>query len=395
VSASHGSGYLRFPTLTRAGRSVAAGAPLLLVGGWALGYRELATIAAVGVLALLAGVVSTWPRPRMEIERTVTPARVMRGDPARARLSVTMARRRLLLPSMVVVRDRVSERVVETRLPRSPGVSSATQLGYDLPTQRRGVVPVGPVGLVRADPLGLLETEVRLGHETSLLIYPRVYDLVPLSSGRRRDLDGATHDGASGSITFHALREYVTGDDLRLIHWRSTARKGSLMVREQTDPSRPHSTVILDIQTTSYATEDCFEAAVDAAASVVAASTRRHFPVRLVTTVGPDVAGGAARAADTTLLDHLTRLQLSATGTLAALTRRMAADPGGNSLVVITGGSDNGARTLVNALRRRYMTLAVVRFEPAAAPGTAWDREILDLVAPDAEAFAGLWNKAA
>lgn len=389
------SGFLRFPTLTRAGRSVAGGAPVLLAAGWALGYRELVTIAAAGVLALLAALVSTWPRPRLEVERSVSPARVMRGDPARAQLSVTLPGRRLHLPAVVVVRDRVAEQVVETRLPRSPGVSSAAQLGYDLPTHRRGVVPVGPVGLVRSDPLGLLSAEVPLGHETTLLVYPRVYELVPLSSGRRRDLEGAAHDGASGSITFHSLREYVTGDDLRLIHWRSTARAGSLMVREQTDPSRPHSTVILDTHSLSYATEEGFEAAVDAAASVLVASTSRRFPVRLLTAAGPAIEGGTARGADTAMLDNLTRLQRADRGSLGELTRRMAADPGGNSLVVITGGTGGAAQALVNALRRRYMTLAVVRFEPGVAPGAAWDREILDLVAPDAESFSALWNQAA
>lgn len=353
------------------------------------------TIAAAGLLALLVAVVWTAPRPRMDVERSVSPARVMRGEPAQARLSVTLARPRARMPSVVTVRDRVADQVVETRLPRSAGARSATRLGYDLPTHRRGLVQVGPVGLVRADLLGLLSAEVPLGHETTLWVYPRVYDLVPLPSGRRRDLEGEAHDGASGSITFHALREYVTGDDLRLIHWKSTARAGTLMVREQTDPSRPQSTVVLDTHRQSYATEAGFEAAVDAAASVLMASTSRRFPVRLVTPAGPAIEGGTVRGSDTALLDFLTRLQWLETGTVGELARRMATDRGGNSLVVITGGSAAGAWTLVNALRHRFMTLAVVRFDAQATPGAAWDRGVLDLVAPDAERFASSWNEMA
>jgi uncharacterized protein (DUF58 family) len=274
-----------------------------------------------------------------------------------------------------------------------PAGSTGTT-GYRLPTERRGVIDVGPLSVIRQDPLGLMETARRFGAPETLWIYPKIYPVSPLSAGKQRDLEGPTSDGAAGSITFHALREYVVGDDLRLIHWRSTARTGTLMIRQQADPSQPQTTIVLDTHVRSF-DDETFEAAVEAAASLVAASTAHRFPVRLFTGTGLSATGRGSRSTASSLLDHLTPLQRSDTGSLADVAARLATQHGGHSLVVVTGDPDPTDLLAIEALRQRYDMTAVVRFRADAEPGVAWDHGIIDLVAPDGPSFAALWNRRA
>ena len=89
--------------------------------------------------------------------------------------------------------------------------------------------------------------------------------------GQTRHLEGPSSDTSpQGNITFHRLRDYVAGDDLRLVHWRSSARAGKLVVKHNVDTSQPYSVVLLDLRPGRY-TAESFESAVDVAASVLVA----------------------------------------------------------------------------------------------------------------------------
>jgi uncharacterized protein (DUF58 family) len=385
-----GRGDGRRLVLTPVGRAVLGGTVVAWVAGWGFGYTELLVVAAAGLLAVVLALAWTWPRPRVAVERTISPERVVRGEPAEAQLSVANPTRRRL-PALRL-RDQVGDRYVDVMLPRAaPGATGRTS--YELPTSRRGIVPIGPLAVVRRDPFGLTRSARRHGSTETLWVYPRIHPMEPLASGRRRDLEGPTHDNASGSITFHALREYVTGDDLRLIHWRSTARTGTLMVRQQADPSQPHVTIVLDTHLASY-DDAAFEAAVEAAASLVVASTSRRFPVRLLTADVILRSGRAGRGTASPLLDHLTPLERSdaPAATLGAAATRLAAERAGQSLVVLTGTPGPDDLAAVTAVGRRYPALAVVRFRSDGDPGIAWDQGVLQAVVPTAESFAALWN---
>ncbi len=383
---------MSLPSLTPAGRGVLGGSVVLYAVGWGLGYAEVLAVAATGFVALVVAVAWTWSRPRIEIARTVTPQRVIRGERADALLRVTNPTGRAVQQLTAV--DRVGSRDVDVDLPRVPAGAIGTA-GYRLPTERRGVMDVGPLSVIRQDPLGLMEAARRFGAPETLWIYPKIYPVSPLSAGKQRDLEGPTSDGAAGSITFHALREYVVGDDLRLIHWRSTARTGTLMIRQQADPSQPQTTIVLDTHVRSFGSSDgeTFEAAVEAAASLISASTSHRFPVRLFTGTGLVATGRGSRATASSLLDHLTPLQPSDSGSLADVAARLAPQPGGHSLVVITGDPDATDLLAIESLRARYDTTAVVRFRADVQPGVSWDHGIIDLVAPDAPSFAALWNR--
>ena len=384
--------------LTAAGRVVLGGSIVLFVAAWRLGYTELNVVVAAGILAVALASAWTLVRPRVDLERVVAPPRVVRGDPAVAQVTVRSAEGRGL-PALQL-RDHVAGEPVDVVLPRL-AAGQVCETSYDLPTNRRGVVEIGPLSVVRQDPFGLTRATAKRNDTTETLwVYPRIHQVTPLSSGRRRDLDGPTHDGASGSITFHALREYVNGDDLRLIHWRSTARTGTLMVRQQADPSQPQTTIVLDTHAASYE-GDSFEDAVDAVASLVVASTSRRFPVRLLSGGGLVTSGtGRSGRSDMTsgaaaLLEYLTPLQPGDDATLGQAAMTLSGQPGGNSLVVVTGNPDPRELMALETLRSRYLTLAVLRFQPEAQPGMSWSDGVVDLVTPDAKTFAALWNEKA
>jgi uncharacterized protein (DUF58 family) len=382
------------PELTTTGRAVLGGSVVIYAAGWALGHRELIAAAVVGVVAVALAVPWGWIQPAAEAERSVSPVRVTRGDRAEACLRV---RRGSGWQPAMVVRDRVAAETLDTLVPRrTPG--DVHESRYKLPTSRRGVVPVGPLSVVRSDPLGLVGSTRRLGQTTTLWVCPRVHPVTPLASGRQRDLEGPTEDRASGSITFHALRQYVPGDDLRLVHWPSTARTGTLMVRQQVDPSQPHTTVVLDTRRSVYGGgsagqhDECFEEAVDAAASLVVASAGRRFPVRLLTTGGLVAGGRSGQTQVRPLLDELTTVGVSGSGSLADVAR-LGTEPAGRCLVVITGRPPEDELAAVGALDRHVAALAVVRFDADAAPAAVKGDGPVDVVARDAEQFALLWRQ--
>ena len=100
-------------------------------------------------------------------------------------------------------------------------------------------------------------------------MHPRTVGVPSTSTGLIRDLEGAaTRDLTSSDVAFHALREYQTGDERRFIHWKSTAKTGTYMVRQFEQTRRSHLVVALSLATRDYATEEEFELAVSVAGSL-------------------------------------------------------------------------------------------------------------------------------
>lgn len=379
--------------LTAGGRAVVVGSAVSFAAGWGFGYQELWVVGTAGLALVVFAFAWTAFRPRVVVDRAVVPNRVTRGDAAEAQVTVTNPTRFPIWS--LVAHDQVGAHTVEAVLPRvSPGRSSRGN--YRLPTSRRGITTVGPLQVVREDPLGLVRRSRQVGSTETLWVYPKIYPLAPLPAGRLRDLEGPTHDGASGSITFHALREYVIGDDLRLIHWRSTARTGTLMVRHQADPSQPQADVVLDTNRLAYLDDESFESAVEAAASLIAASTAHRFPVRLhVGASQMNASAGLGSSADGAagLLDYLTTVATSDEALLGAIASKLAHGAGGHSLVVVTGTATPAEMAALEALRHRYASMAIVRFDAGRPPGVSWTDGLMNLHAPNAERFAGLWTR--
>jgi len=192
-----------------------------------------------------------------------------------------------------------------------------------------------------------------------------------------------------GSITFHRLREYLPGDDLRLVHWRSSARTGTLVVKHNVDTSQPYTVVLLDQRPRRY-TEATFEQAVDVAASAVVALGADKAPVELRLTDGTVL--GEARARDVTpIIDYLTGVQSNPEGSLRDQLVALRRSHGGTSLVVVTGELDPAELPPLAALRRRFDRLVLVSLDTdhhavPELPG------VLVIQAHDADEVQTAWN---
>jgi uncharacterized protein (DUF58 family) len=334
----------------------------LLLRWVAFDLLGLGLLGAVGAAALLVA----RPFP-LQIDRAISPARVPKGSPAVAVLTFANRRRRAVGPTVAVQPfgpDRV--RVV---VPRLRGGESGLRT-YRLPTRQRGIFDVGPVEVVRRDPFDFFRRVRAYGTVERIWVYPRILPLRPLPTGRIRRLEGPTSDASpQGTVTFHRLRDYVAGDDLRLVHWRSSARTGRLVVRQNVDTSQPYTVVLFDIRPERYSPES-FEDAVDVAASVALTSAAGKAPVELRLSDG-GVFGGPRLPEVSALLDALTAVQPTPHGDLRTALAALRRARGGTSLIVVTGLVTADDLPHVAALRRRFERLVVVAVDPQAAGGRA------------------------
>lgn len=382
---------MRFlPRLTSTGRALLGGGVVLMFCGWALGYAELTLFGAGALVGLLAACTWLFRRSTLHVHREIEPSRVQRGGIALGLVSVENAGNRASLA--ISAEDMVGSERIAIPLPRlNPGARRTTT--YRLPTAKRGVVDVGPLRILQQDPLASLQRAQTFEGVTRLWVHPVVHPLTSSGAGRSRHLDGPNSDSApQGSITFHSLREYVPGDDRRRIHWRSTAHLGKLMVVSHVDTSRPETTVLLDTRAELY-TPELFEEAIDICASVIAASTRNGFPVRLRTSGGVSVPTEGTSRDGLVFLDQLSVVEPTGEGSMRQAAEDLARQKGGDHLVVVTVGLDKDAGSAVAILHRRFHTARVASFRVSHGGELLVPTRGVGLIqASSAQEFARAWN---
>ena len=292
--------------LTARGWGVLAVVVASAVLGFALGYPEGVGL-AVGALILL--VVSFF------LVSGGGPAFALALAPPRVeRLSDTVVR-------IDVEATRAHRRGLRLRSADTshPVVWDATGVHADIPvpTHRRGPVSLGPWMLERVDPWGLMRRRVGEVEGVALLVVPRVrpVSLAALPSALA-DFGGSAE---MGTTTFATLREYVIGDELRHVHWRSSAKTGKLMMRQYVDVTRPRITLVLVAEERAYTSADEFEEAVDFIASLAAVASSSGLDVEVVTTSGERASHGGGRS--TAVLDLLALVERGASGVDARLLR--------------------------------------------------------------------------
>lgn len=289
--------------------------PLALVLGYSLGWVELVVVGYIGVLLLAIATIYLIGSTSFELSLRLTHPRVVVGDAAEGVVHVVNPTRRRLLGATVEVP--VGDGLAEFALP-SLRRGATFEHPFAVPTARREVLTIGPVRTVRADPIGLVRREVELAEATELFIHPRTIGIPSTTTGFVRDLEGnPTKQLADSDVSFHALREYTTGDERRYIHWKSTAKTGTYMVRQFEETRRSHLVVSLSLATADYANSREFELAVSVAGSLGARAIRDAREVSVV--VGertPEFAKRkvfAVNALDTLtrnrLLDDLSRVE--------------------------------------------------------------------------------------
>jgi uncharacterized protein (DUF58 family) len=362
---------------------VLSGAVVLGLLGWSRGWLEFRTLALLLAIVALAGVAFTLGRWEYSAEVALASRRVRIGEAALGRVEVRNAARRATASSRIELP--VGRNVASFRVPRL-GPSDAHEEVFQVPTRRRGVITVGPVQSVRADPLGLVRRQRSWTEPIELFVHPDTVLLDLPVTGLLRDVEGvATNNLSSSDVSFHALREYQPGDDRRSIHWRTTARVGKLMVRQFEETMRAHLLLILSLDAGDYTTEDDFELAVSSLASLGVAALRAERQVSVYTSDGrvdfPSAAG---------LLDALCRLQPR---TRTKSLRELAAEairevPGASMVALIVGGTVEPA-----TLRAAHVLLPAEASSVALRCGrdlTASRRKASDLLVLDVPSLADL-----
>ncbi|SDZ22029.1 Uncharacterized conserved protein, DUF58 family, contains vWF domain [Micromonospora pattaloongensis] len=380
-------------TLTPRGIGLLVGGAVLLVAGFRFGYPELSLLGTVAAIALACALAHAAWRPRLDVSRTADPDRVARGDAATMTLTVRNDSR--LRAANLLAHDRCGARDVPVPLLRlRPGRD--TTVSYPVPTHRRGVVPVGPLRVTRRDVLGLISSARSHGQPTRVRVHPRIHPLAAVPAGVARSLDGRFDRVPHGTITFDSLREYVVGDELRRVHWRTSARIGELMVREDLDTSLPRIVVLLDNRTSAHpdvvdGVAETFESACEAAASVIAAAVREDLPVTLLMVDDDRVDG-----------DHLDRLTEAALrpgprerdDRLRTATTRLRQQRLGDTLVFLTGPGARAELGLLGALRGPYpaVLVGVLHGGGDAGSGAGAVEGMLVIDAADGAEFAAEWD---
>lgn len=358
----HLSGWLA-DVVTPVGRVVGALSVIALVGAWITGWEELAELAVVLLVAGIFAFAWTIGRPKLSIDLTVRPKRVVVGDRATAEVTVVNAAARRQRPLRLEVT--VGDAVAGVGLPSMASGATKTEL-LIIPTARRSVIPVGPVTSVRGDPLGLLRREIAWSGTYSvgieeLFVHARTVMVGSLTAGRLRDLEGETsNDRSPSDVAFHTLREYVPGDDRRHIHWRTTARQpsGKLMVREFVDTRKTNLALLMSLRASDYTSVDEFELIVSAIASIGSRTIIDGEELTLVIGTKTYSAGDPNRFGDT-----IARIEFDSDASSPASIARFARTAASAASVVVLGagsGIDRGAlRSAADQLGANVHTVVV------------------------------------
>ena len=407
----------RFSGLTTRGRCLLAGGGATSVCAVILDERDLLRVGVfVALLPLLALLLASRTRRAVRAERTLEPPRVPVGSPVDVELQLAggplLGALRLVdaAPDAAGAQADAPPRFTVHRL-SSRGTATLT---YPLQPLLRGVHRVGPLTGTATDPLGLAEFDQELAGPQRLVVLPRVVALrgVPPALGAGEGTAGAALNHQGQGTTDVLIRPYRQGDELRRVHWRSSARHGELMVRLEERPWRGGMTLLLDRRDAAHrgrGADSSLEFAVSFAASVCMHLFGRGEPVTLVTEDGVELTPPGSASGREQLLDALAGLRPSARSDLAgpeltagtevlavlgaigpgqveALCSRHPA--GGHAVLCDTATWDPaGGRSSVaesaSALRRAgwHVAVATARTNPAQV----WDQ----LVAGAAPAFTG------
>jgi uncharacterized protein (DUF58 family) len=256
--------------MTQRGRLALALGATTYLAAWAFGSKVLYPVAiGLPVAVLLAWLWTALANRPLRITRTLPSGERLEGDDVE--VEVRLASERRLLPARWTLRERIGK-LGE----RSTPLSTDGHARYVLERLARGRYEFEGSIAVIEDPFGLERVEQPLDSPGALLVYPRLVELDRLFS------EGGTrsHDGRQlllrrpSGFDLHSVREYEHGDSLRKVHWRSTARRAQLMVKELEDSPRDEAAIVLDADPDAVVGES-FDVQVRAAGSLLLSHVRR------------------------------------------------------------------------------------------------------------------------
>jgi uncharacterized protein (DUF58 family) len=368
------------PRPTARGWGLLASGTVLCGGGLGLGYLVPGALGALAFPTVALAMVLAGRPPATRVRRRAMASRVRAGEAVTVVLDLDTDDR-------AVAAERVTGPAGTAVVPLGP---ARTRIRYELSAARRGALEAGPLSLVRTDPLGLVRA-VRPADDAAVrvLVHPRHHELatVPAAGAGGRDTSSAAARATEGA--FAGLREHAPGDDVRQIHWRTSARRGRLMVREHADAARPGLTVLVDDR---YGPAE-LDALAEVAASIVRSGPDVPVELRLAGAVhSPATAGATAR------LDVLAEATAQPGADFPAACARLRSGPPGRAVVLLStraAGEDTAVAIRALAARRTISLVGLI------GPGDAADGDgalapvagVRLLSAPDPATFAQRWDE--
>jgi uncharacterized protein (DUF58 family) len=346
---------------------------LVLVGvcvlGW-IGARWIGSRTAyLLVYASVAVLVVAWfvGRRRLDVDvvRSDLPARMREGQSVDVTLQILGKKR----ASTIVVEEHLDaslSRPVRLGL-ASLSKGQEAEHSYALAPTRRGVFDIGPTYAVWSDPFGLTTHKQQLAEPTTVIVHPATEDVDDRVLTRMWE-DPPVRPPVSKpwptGFEFYGMREYVPGDDLRRVVWAAVARTGRMMVRESEQGITDYVSIVLDTDRDWHSPErpsETFEMAVRVAASFGKRHIKDGFSVSLTTNDGRLASSLRGGRAGMTYLDHLARVEMSATP-LRNVSRDLISDSRrGAHFVIVTTHVDKEMTTSLRLLLERGASVVVAK----------------------------------
>ena len=364
-------------SLTTRGRSLFAAGLTLVLCALVLGQRDLLRVAVfLLVLPLAAVAVVSRTSYRLACTRSLLPHRVEAGRTATVRLRLENVSR---LPSGVLLMEDVlpyalggRPRFVLDRIePRG-----ARDVTYPVSSDARGRFEVGPLSVRLSDPFGLCELDRAFASTDELVVTPVVRPLPPVRLGGDWSGGGesTSRSVSSSGLDDAATREYRYGDDLRKVHWKSSARIGELMVRQEEQPYQSRATLLLDGRSAAHRGDGAassFEWAVSAIASVGVALGRNGYGLSVLRETGEPLTPAGVPLTEGVLLECLADVSPSRTRSLEPAVERLRRSGTAGALVAVLGHLDLEEAGRLARLRSGSLTGIAVLMDTGSWAGSS------------------------
>jgi uncharacterized protein (DUF58 family) len=357
--------------LTARGRFFVLGGLAVVIGSMAAGQRDVMRIGLLLlILPVLAAILVSRTRLRLSCERSVEPAQVQLGSPMRGQISIGQDGR---LPAGILLLEDTVPRELGSRprfLVDKADLSWRRIVEYPMLGRVRGRFSTGPLRVRTTDPFGLVQLDRQFVATNEVMVTPRV---VPLPAIRTAGGGGNTGDARPHRIGVVGhddalVREYRQGDDVRRIHWPSTAHWGELMVRREEQAWDPSASIVLDSRAGAHAgrgMNNSMEWAISAAASIALHFLDDGFSVEIYEADGPlritGSMGQHSSASAELVISRLTDLKARPNATLHYAAESAASDRPGQLVVAILGRMNAAdANSLLRIRRNRAQGLALL-----------------------------------
>jgi len=287
------------------------------------------------------------------------------------------------------------------------GSERVVDISYSVRGVKRGIHSIGPLSVRSSDPFGLAHRSTLFGDRTPVTVAPAIVDLPPLTDFAGEaggTLHTSTNQLGQGADNLVA-RAYMPGDSMRRIHWRATAHRDQLMVRQEEQESTPEASVVFDRGVLRWApeamyapgTDPGFEAGVSAAVSAVARLVHDGYAVEVIDTDGTIIAeriDGGDMSEVEAMISHFATMTARRDDSLNRLSRQFSGVMTG-PVILIVGRLDPTDLELIATVPHHSTLPILLAVAPVGdaldrAAGVGWHVGTID---PDAD-LAFVWGNA-